>query len=140
MEPLTHPIVITEFDENRLRGLLRVLRERSAVDAWNLDALSRELDRAEVVSTREVPSNVVTMNSRVGIRDLDSDRRFTVSLVFPGVRDSEATSVAVLSPFGLALLGCRAGHMLEWDTPAGRRRLLIETVHYQPEANGEFFR
>lgn len=140
MQPLNHPIVITKFDQTRLRGLLRVLRERSATNPWNLDALARELDRAEVVATNEVPASVVTMNSRIGLRDLESDRRFTVSLVFPGAQDSEATSVAVLSPLGVALLGCRVGQVLEWDTPIGCRRLLLETVHYQPEASGAYCR
>ena len=37
MRPLTHDILLTDFDRRRLEGLLRVLRERSAVDAWNLE-------------------------------------------------------------------------------------------------------
>jgi regulator of nucleoside diphosphate kinase len=134
--PLTHPIVLTNFDRNRLRNLLALFRERSSVVGSCLDALDHELARARIVPASEVPPDVVTMNSRVSLCDLESGERSTVSLVFPRARDTGDDAVPVLSPLGLALLGCRAGHVLSWDTPDGLRTLLIERVAYQPEAAG----
>ncbi|HVZ33115.1 MAG TPA: GreA/GreB family elongation factor [Polyangiaceae bacterium] len=139
MRPLTHDIVMTKFDHNRLRGLLRVLRDRSDVNPWNLDALELELSRAEVVSPDSVPSDVVTMNSRAVLRDLDTGDLLSVALVFPNAYGCEGNAVPVLSPMGLALLGCRVGHVLAWDTAEGTRRLLVDRVEYQPEAAGNFF-
>jgi len=138
MRLMTQDILLTDFDRRRLDGLLRVLRERSAVDPWNLHALELELERAEVVPPERVPSDVVTMNSRVSLLDLDSGARTAVSLVFPDT-PGDASRVAVLSPLGLALLGCREGDVLAWQTAEGPRQLRVDSVIYQPEAAGNYF-
>lgn len=138
MKPLTHPIVMTDFDWRRLRGLLRILRERSSVDVTNLNALEIELDRAQVVPPEYIPSNVVTMNSRVVLVDADDDHRTFVSLVFPDAPASEGSGVPVLSPLGLALLGCREGDEMVWPIRNGVRRIRLERVVYQPEALGHY--
>ena len=108
------------------------------MNAWNLDALQCELERAVVVPPQQVPANVVTMNSRVCLLDPDSGDRMAVSLVFPDARGADGTKVPVLAPLGLALLGCREGDMMEWSTQQGLRRLRVDRVLYQPEAAGNF--
>jgi regulator of nucleoside diphosphate kinase len=132
-------IVLTKFDHNRLSGLLQVLRKRSDVNPWSLEALELELGRAEVVLPERVPGDVITMNSRVELQELSSGARFSLKLVFPGTTDAQEHCVPVLSPMGIALLGCRVGQVLQWDTEAGIQRLLVESVKYQPEAAGDFF-
>jgi regulator of nucleoside diphosphate kinase len=134
-----HHIVMTKFDHNRLHGLLQVLRRRSRVAPSRLDALEQELQRAEVVLPERVPGDVITMNSRVELQDLATGTRLRVKLVFPGTTEAEVDSVPVLSPMGIALIGCRAGQVLRWDTDPGPQRLRIESVTYQPEAAGEYF-
>lgn len=139
MRPFTHDIVLTSFDHRRLAGMLELLRKRSGVDAWNLDALEVELGRARVVPSERVPATVVTMNSRVRLRDLDSGAEIVVSLVFPAERLWNDGVVPVLSPLGLGLLGCREGDVMEWRTQEGLRRLRLDAVIYQPEAEGNFY-
>jgi regulator of nucleoside diphosphate kinase len=36
------------------------------------------------------------------------------------------------------MLGYRAGDVFEWDVPAGKRRLKVAKILYQPEASGNF--
>jgi len=139
MKPFTHDIVLTEFDRRRLEGMLQFLRKRSGIDPWNLATLELELGRARIVPPDRVPPTVVTMNSRVRLRDLDSGDQISVALVFPAGRTSNDSSVPVLSPLGLALLGCREGDVMEWRTQEGLRRLRVDAVIYQPEAEGDFF-
>ena len=79
------------------------------------------------------------MNSVVALLDVESGARTTVSLVFPDGRAHDASRVPVLSPLGVALLGCREGDVLAWDTGDGPRKLRVESVVYQPEAAGHFF-
>lgn len=80
----TKNIVITEADYVRLQRLVessRVFRQR---DAKHLDDLEQELERAAIMKAGEVPSDVVTMNSRVKVKDLNSGRVTTYQIVFPG--------------------------------------------------------
>jgi len=131
-------IYVTEFDRVRLEDLLAAA-EAFGEAAWQeLEPLAAELDRAEVVSSREVPADVVTMNSRVRLRDLASEREMTYALVFPRDANVEAGAISILAPIGTALLGYARGDVVEWRVPSGLRRLRIEEVVYQPEAAGDF--
>ncbi len=135
---LTQEITLTEFDHKRLTGLVALYRARSGVDTWGLHTLEHQLRRAQVVKSTEVASDLVTMNSWVTLQDLKTGERVELTLVFPEARAAPATTVAVLSPLGLSLLGRRVGQTLTSDTFGGKRHLRIESIAYQPEASGNF--
>jgi regulator of nucleoside diphosphate kinase len=127
-------IVLTEPDHEQLNWLIASSREQYRLDAERLDDLQNELNRAIVVKSSKVPPEVVTMNSRVRIRDLNSGREFTYQIVFPRDADMAKNRISVLAPIGTALLGYRAGSAVEWRVPSGKRRFRIVDVEYQPEA------
>jgi regulator of nucleoside diphosphate kinase len=127
-------ILITEDDMARLRDVVRRGRMASRRDQTHLEELDRELDRAEVVSPEDVSPDVVTMHSTVRVRDLDKGASSLYTVVFPVDADIEQRRISILAPVGTALIGYRAGDVIEWATPGGTRRLQIEEVVYQPEA------
>ena len=127
-------VLITEDDMARLRDLIQTGTTMSPRDERHLAELDRELDHAAVVAPDHVPADVVTMHSTVRVRDLDSGARAVYTLVFPADADIARHRISVLAPIGTALIGYRAGDTLEWNTPRGTRRLLIEQVLFQPEA------
>lgn len=131
------PIHITERDKNRLQKLIAsAMTEKDSRE--DLTALAAELDRATVVESRKVPRNVVTMNSRVAVIDLDTSERLNFTLVFPEDADSENNKISVLAPIGAGMLGYHTGDEFAWDVPAGKRRFKIAKVTYQPEAKKHF--
>jgi regulator of nucleoside diphosphate kinase len=129
-------IVVTEADYGRLQRLIESSRQFRKHDAEHLDDLEQELERATVVNAGEVPRDVVTMNSRVRIRDLNSGREVTYQIVFPGNADVAKNRISVLAPIGTGLLGYSAGTTIKWQVPSGMRRFRILEVEYQPEAAG----
>jgi regulator of nucleoside diphosphate kinase len=139
MNALTHEIVLTHFDHHRLQGLLQVFRKRSGVDPWSLYALDLELRRARTVAPEAIPSDVVTMNSKVVLRDLMTGSSVPATLVFPDAWTHDRRNVPVLTPLGLALLGCRIGDLVTYSGRHGVQRLIIEEVEFQPEATGNYF-
>lgn len=80
------------------------------------------------------------MNSRLRVRDVDSGRDLTLTIVFPSDADLEQGKISIVAPIGTALLGYRVGDTVEWRVPAGVRRLKIEEILYQPEAAGHYHR
>jgi regulator of nucleoside diphosphate kinase len=134
----TRTLFITENDLKRLRELLEDGRAVHNRDRKDLSTLADELKQATVVAPREIPAKVVTMNTRLRLLDLDTKKPFDMTVVFPSDADVDAGKVSVISPVGTAVLGYSEGDTVEWDVPAGKRRLLIETVLYQPEAAGDF--
>jgi regulator of nucleoside diphosphate kinase len=131
-------IYVTEFDMKRLSSLLDCVQPWGDRDRNYLTRLKEELESAQIVSSREIPGDVVTMNSQARVRDLKSNEEIVFTLVFPAEADYERGRLSVLAPIGTALLGYRAGETVEWKVPAGVRRLKIEQVLYQPEAAGDY--
>jgi len=137
---LDREIVVTEFDQSRLRNLLEGARRWNARDRTHVDDLEAELDRADVVLPGNVPFDVVTMNSEVAVRDMDSNEVMTFAVVFPSDADVNRRRISILAPIGTAVLGSRVGDMIDWKVPGRSRRLKIERVLFQPEAAGQFDR
>ena len=133
-------IFITAFDKKRLDELVAVAREFGEHDRDDLDDLAVELARAKVIEPKKVPANVVTMNSKVIVHDLDTSEDLTYSLAFPNEADIDSGAISVLAPVGTAILGYQEGNVVEWSVPSGKRRIRIERILYQPEAAGHFNR
>lgn len=131
-------LYITEFDKSRLEELITVAEEFGGHDRKDLKSLAEELEKAEVVSPQDVPAKVVTMNSKVVLRDLGTSEEMTYVLVFPGDADINAGAISVLAPVGTAILGYAKGDIVEWPVPSGVRRIRIEDILYQPEAAGDY--
>ncbi|GJL68513.1 MAG: RNA polymerase-binding protein Rnk [Nitrospirales bacterium] len=133
-------IYITEFDLNRLTELLGVWQtfKGSKSTSIHLEGLSEELDRANIVDPKDIPPDVVTMNSRVRLSDTSKDEDLIYTLVFPRDADAEAGKISILAPIGTAILGYKVGDIIEWPVPLGIRKVKIEEVLYQPEAAGDF--
>jgi len=133
-------IFITSFDKQRLEDLVTVATEFGDHDRHDLEVLATELARAKVVEATKVPADVVTMNTRVLLRDLDTNKEMEYTLVFPDEADISAGAISILAPIGTAILGFRVGNTIEWQVPSGTRHILIEKILYQPEASGHFDR
>jgi regulator of nucleoside diphosphate kinase len=133
----TKEIVITAADFDRLRSLLDSPRYRST-QAPLLTALREELERGRVVRPDAVPKGVVTMHSRVRVRDLKARESETYTLVYPDQADLNEHKLSVLAPLGMALLGTTVRQIVTFDAPAGPQRLQVEKILYQPEACGDF--
>jgi regulator of nucleoside diphosphate kinase len=131
-------IIITTEDYQRLEALLTSKVARFVSGSDRVDELQAELNRARVVPQDSVPADVVTMNSTVTLRDLDTSEIETYTLVYPDRADIANDQLSILAPIGTAILGYRVGDELRWRVPEGWRRLKVEQVVYQPERVGDF--
>lgn len=132
------PIHITEFDLERLKKLLMDAQSTVYRKSDYLERLQLELSRAEVVQPKDIPNDVITMNSTVCVEDIDTKEEETYTLVFPKDADISQGKISVLAPVGTAMLGYEVGDSFEWDVPAGKRRLRVKKILYQPESSGDY--
>ena len=130
-------ILVTANDLRRLNELLYVAGSFDYRDRNDLKSLESELRRAKIVESRDVPTRVVTMNTRLRFLDLNDGTKSEVTLVFPSDANIDQGKMSVFSPIGTALLGYAKGDTIEWTVPAGTRRIQIEDILYQPEAAGD---
>src|SRR5205809_261378 len=80
---IKNPIYVTNQDKQRLEDLLMEVGASDRRKHGDLKALTEELRRAIIVDPKDVPSDVITMNSRAEMRDLESGETVAFTLVFP---------------------------------------------------------
>ena len=100
--------------------------------------LEEELEFAEIVPPKEIRPDVITMRSKVRLKDLDTGDEVEYSLVFPTEADSSEGKISILAPLGTAILGYKRGDTVEFQAPARLRRLKVLDVLYQPESSGDY--
>ncbi len=131
------PLLVSRLDCERIEALL----EQPGNAGPGLDRLRDELARAELREPRDMPRDVITMNSTARFREDASGSEREITLVYPRDVDGSSDRVSILAPVGSALLGLRVGQAIEWPVPGGRTiRLKVLEVRYQPEAAGEYHR
>jgi regulator of nucleoside diphosphate kinase len=128
-------IIITAPDHAELNSVIIFTGKVSQRVKWELRLLENELKRARIVAPDDLPPDVITMNSRAELLDLESGERMEFTLVLPADANINDGKISVLAPLGTAMLGYRVGDEFEWHVPYGLRRLKVIKLHFQPEAS-----
>ena len=127
--------ILSELDHARILGLMR----RTSLSEAQKHALDALLDAAEVVPVRDIPPDVVTMNTRLRLHAEGEAAPRDITLCYPEDANAEAGQVSLLSPMGASVLGHRVGGEAEWLLPTGALRTArILALHFQPEAAGQY--
>ncbi len=127
-------LYITDADFERLQLLIEG-QHVTVFEKEYLRMLEKELGRAEVVEPEAIPPDVLTVNSEVLLRDLDSGDTRIYKLVLPDQARTE-NSLSILTPLGQAMMGRRVGDLIELPVPSGVWRLKVLDVLFQPEPVG----
>lgn len=93
-------------------------------------ALLTKIERASVMPSERMPSNIVTLGTRVRYR-AGTMKPESRTLTGPQARVVPGAHVPLLSPAGIALLGQRPGDMM--ILPGGGTLTLL-SIEFQPEA------
>ena len=131
-------IYMTGYDKDRLTKLIEDIQDSDSQDKNYLTALQEELDHAKIVSSSDIPKDVITMNSQVCLVDQSTQKEEVFTLVFPQDADISQGRISVLAPIGTAMLGYRVGQVFQWKVPVGERTLKVKEILYQPEAAGDY--
>ena len=131
----TKTCYLTELDVARLEKHAGA----PGADAKLQAMLDHVLERAVIVDSREIPANVVTMNSQATLVDETTGEQMTWTVVYPPNADFAHGRLNVFSPAGLALLGAKRGERIRFTPPSGTEKVLkLEKILYQPEAADDF--
>lgn len=120
-------LFITDHDAEQLEHLIKI---GSTMDSAHLEVLEEELSYANIVSPNKIPPDIITMNSTVRVKDMDSGEEKTFTIVFPNRVGMVDNAISVLAPIGTALLGYKEGDLIEWEVPVGIKRLKVLEIIY----------
>ena len=130
-------IIVTINDYHRLIGLV----EAASAKVKTPESVKRMLSQlyaAKMLKQEDISSNVITMNSRVRLRDVVNKRETEITITYPQEAEPKERRVSVFSEIGLALLGRRATDVVSWKIPGGVGLFEITEITYQPEAAGDY--
>ncbi|VTU25147.1 GreA/GreB family elongation factor [Variovorax sp. RA8] len=123
--------VLTELDHARLSKLLDNSPHHPVLEAL--------LDSTDVIRSREVPADIVTMYSQLTLVDAHTGERRKLTLCYPQDAEPASGFVSVLSPVGISLIGLRLGATANWTLPGGAEgRAQVAEILFQPEASGDY--
>lgn len=131
-------IILNRLDQARIKNALQEARQYKSIHASDAENLLKELAAAEIVEPKDVPNNVVTMNSVVKISFLDTGKQLEFQIVYPAKANIKEKKISIFSPIATALLGYRVADEIEWLVPAGPTKIRIDDIVYQPEASGNY--
>jgi regulator of nucleoside diphosphate kinase len=130
---------LTELDHARLTRLTR--NRPAAARPGDDDPLVQALDDAALVPSQTIAGDVVTMYSKVLLKDLETSRRQRLTICYPHEAEPASGWVSVLSPVGASLLGLRVGDEARWTLPSGEQGAgRLEAILFQPESSGDYTR
>lgn len=128
--------IYSELDIARLRQMSDTAAFAKSANTKLLRLLNHSLNTGETHPPGTISPDVVTMRSVVVVTDLTDDTQETIALHYPEEADLLEGKISILTPTGLALLGSRVGETVTYEAPGGTRRLRVDEMVYQPEANG----
>lgn len=131
-------ITVTTNDYNRLMGLIAFASLQSKMpDITN--RLQDNLRQAKTLPQDTIDEGIITMNSRVRMKELNNRRETEITLTYPQDAQPRERKVSVFSEIGIALFGRQEKEVVSWKVPGGTGLFEIVKVTYQPEAAGDYY-
>lgn len=109
----------SEFDDAK--------NEQAFVEG-RISQLKELLSNAKFIDLRKTSTSMVTIGSTVNLRDLQTNEKFTYSLVGFAEADPAKHRISNESPVGKAILGKKAKDIVEVQTPEGTLKYRILSI------------
>jgi len=119
------PIILTT-------GIYDLLKEQIRKHSFNKangEKLAMELKNAKQVLRKELPNNVVAIDTSVKLKNLKTGEEIEQKFVSPQKARKKNATVSILSPIGIATLGYATGAIVQWELPEGTETLQILEVN-----------
>lgn len=118
------PIILT----TGIYDLLKEQIKKKKLTKVNEEKLEKELKNAIQVLSKDFPTNVVTVNSLVTVKDINTAEELTRKLVSPQRARRKHGTTSIISPIGIATLGYAENAIIQWQLPEGIRSFQILKV------------
>ena len=129
-----YPQIKDELSEARAQGDLsenfeyRAARRAQAKAISRIRFLQKVLQHSRVIDTKALPKDRISLLSKVEFTNLSTGVSRCFTLVGHHEMDLEQGKLSCKSPIGLALMGRKAGEIVDVQAPAGTYRIRIDKV------------
>ena len=134
-----YPRIKDELCEARAQGDLsenfeyRAARRAQGKAISRIRFLQKVLQHSRVIDRSALPKDRISLLSKVEFTHLGTNRKMTCTIVSHHEMDLEKGKLSCNSPVGVALMGRKAGEIVDVDAPAGKFQIRIEKVEVNAE-------
>lgn len=121
-------LILSKEDYDLIMHNLRDSHAQFSFNRKEAEELEKELKSAKLVHGKDLPGDVVRLNSTVTIKDEAEGKIIQLTVVPPNRANIKEKKISVMSPIGTALIGYRSGNTVSWRVPAGKRTFTIMEV------------
>jgi len=100
-------------------------KDAQAANEAKIAELEFKLSRARIIENENIPSDEILIGATALLRDTDTDKEYTYTLVSELEADYAQGKISVTSPLGKGLLGHKEGQDIEITVPAGTRHYRV---------------
>jgi regulator of nucleoside diphosphate kinase len=101
--------------------------------------LKKKIMSADKVEPEEIPPNIVTMNSVVIVKRLNSNTNFRIKVVYPENVKIRDYKISIFSALGCAVFLHKIGDEMKYSTWKKNNIVKIVSIPFQPEAHGHCY-
>ena len=101
----------------------------SATSAKEINLLTQELDRGNIVEDNAIENDVIRINSEVTIEDMSTQKQMKFQIVLPSQANIKESKYSVLVPLSVAIIGFKVDDQVDWELPAGNKTLKVIAVN-----------
>lgn len=121
---MTHEIVLTTGIYDLIKDLIR----RKKVSLQEEETLLLQLKHAKQLTRKNLPMDVVTVDSKVSIKNLITNEEEVYTFVAPARAKRKHNTQSIVSTMGLALVGTKKGDVVKWPFGEEERQFEILNV------------
>ncbi len=136
LESVERPNISMQIAEARDKGDLSenaeydAAKEAQGMLELKIAQLKETVKNARIISEKDLNTDYVQILNKVRIRNLKNNQEFTYTLVSEQEASLKEGKIAVNTPVAKALLGKKAGEIVEVTVPSGVLRLEIINISF----------
>lgn len=130
--------IISVLDFERIMRCIVTAEKEYADQIVNLKQLKKRVLDAQKVQVDEIPPDIITMGSVIEIKTDDDNFTFKLELVYPEFENVRENKISVFSNLGSAIFLRKSKDVITYQAWGKEHRIKVLSIHYQPEAVGDF--
>ena len=101
----------------------------SATSAKEINLLTQELERGNIVEDNAIENDIIRINSEVIIEEMSTQKQMKFQIVLPSQANIKESKYSVLVPLSVAIIGFKVNDQVDWELPAGNKTLKVIAVN-----------
>jgi regulator of nucleoside diphosphate kinase len=96
-----------------------------------IETLKQQILKSKPVDAKKIKENIVTINSKIVLRNIGNGMREEYHLVFPDDSDMKCKKISIFSGIGSQVLGSKIGAVIK-ENSNSEKYYMIEDITYHP--------